>query len=374
MILSTNWLQLLFDCKIKLFLISLHFGDHEVLVPSLKDISHLFNSVCPCFVLKHSFWILLKLPIVLQWFEAVHLHDFHSSHGLPFTWPERHDLGSEGVLFAELRFLSELLLKLLYLTLLRIEQGVAPSALCIDWLLFLVAQPALGLDEFLHGFCAEAQNQLVKTLSEVFAIENLLHFLGCCKCRQSFWLSIWRHWYLRCINFRTPAASILVEVKWSWRSIYLNLLIVVFDLIILDNVFEHGIPIWRCWLGIALASSGCAIGCRNLRGRIIDEGSLRSYMGCLLCAHGRAMPVSIQESFKRCHFWHLLIAFLSLSHVLLPCCLIRLNIFDVLIFYGAFQMRWFRGHALFRALCRASWTFRCNCRGRSAIAWRFDIV
>jgi len=73
LILSTDRLQLCFDSQIKLLLVPLYFGDFKILVPSLKDTSHLIESPSSHFVRKYATGVLLELPIMLQCFEAVHL-------------------------------------------------------------------------------------------------------------------------------------------------------------------------------------------------------------------------------------------------------------------------------------------------------------
>ena len=95
LVLCADRLQLLLDSFIKLFFISFYFSGHECLIPSLKHISHLLNTVRPLSVLENIGSVFLELPIVFDCFETIHLDDFHASHCLPLTRPQSHYFTSE---------------------------------------------------------------------------------------------------------------------------------------------------------------------------------------------------------------------------------------------------------------------------------------
>ena len=104
-------------------------------------------------------------------------------------------------------------------------------------------EPTFCFDEFLHGLCAEAQNQLVKALRKVFIIQGFLHFVGGCECLEGLRSWSCRHHSHRLIDCRILIAAILVEIKWLRRTSRLQRLIIRLILFILRDIFEHRISI-----------------------------------------------------------------------------------------------------------------------------------
>lgn len=311
----------------------------------------------------HSCGVSLELPVALQGFEAVHLNHFHSCYGLPFAWPKSHDLASEWILVTQLALLRQLLLELLNLVLLGIQQGIAPSAFCINRLLFLVVQSTLSFDEFLHGFSSEAQDKLIKTLGKVFAIKNFFHLLGC---------RISLH-YFRLVGLLWSAINLTIQIKWCltlWHSVAPT----VWAFFITDHVFKLCISIWYWRFAYALSCHWSCIRCLNLGYLVIGWRSFRSQVSGLLGAYRHTIVILV--SLWNCtYFCHRRTSIASAtSHLLLlPGSLVRLHIFCILIFFWVLQLIltlfW---NTIHRNSLFSSWA---NCGNWSwTITWWFDIV
>lgn len=85
LVCCTNTLELLFDSSIKLFLISLHFHDLEILVPGLENISEVLDAVFLGPRHQYKFGMHFEVPVVLERSKAFHLHDLHPSDRLSFS-------------------------------------------------------------------------------------------------------------------------------------------------------------------------------------------------------------------------------------------------------------------------------------------------
>jgi len=132
-------------------------------------------------MLQNHLRMFFEFSVLLQRPEAFHLHHLHPSQCLSFARPEGHDLTSQGVFLCHLGLFCQLLLELLYLSLLGAQQCVASSSLGIDVLFLLVVQPAFRFDEFLHCLSSEIQDELVQPLGEVLVVQGLLHVVICPK-------------------------------------------------------------------------------------------------------------------------------------------------------------------------------------------------
>lgn len=85
LIRGTYRLELNFDLSVKLFLVPLDLCGFQVLVPSLKDFTHLSDPVLFLLVFNNSLAMLLELVMFLEGQVAPHRHGSHSGYGHSFA-------------------------------------------------------------------------------------------------------------------------------------------------------------------------------------------------------------------------------------------------------------------------------------------------